>query len=771
MAFAGAAVAAVLVFAATYSNTLHNGFHFDDMHVIVDNIFVRDIANIPHFFTDARTSSALPQNAVYRPLVLTTAAIDYWVGGGLDPFWFHITQLTLFLAIGVMLFFFYIRLFESTETNGVVKWAALFAATLFCVHTANAETANYITVRSELISGCGVLGAFLLYIYSPVSRRFYLYLLPLAAAVLAKTPSIMFAPLLLVYMLFIDEQLSLADVFSRPAWPRVRSVILRAAPVFVIAVALYLFAEGRNAPTVNYGGGSRLQYLVTSTWVWADYVRQFFVPTGLSADTDLKVFSTWVNWRVFVGLLLLALSFITVWRTSRTRETRPVAFGIAWFWIALFPSSSIFPLAEVTNGHRAFFPFMGLTAGIVWWIVVALRSVGKSAETRRRVAIVSSVAAILVIGIFSYATHVRNRVWLNEETLWADVVKKSPNNGRGLMNYGLTQMLIGRYPVAKDYFTRASVLYPYYPYVYVNLGIVTDAMGDSVNAEPFFQRALGLDASYVDGRFFYARWLVKHGRAAEAIPLLEQAVAMSPAEMPARQALLDLYAARADTANLAPLVRETLGYVPNDSTAREYSNILSGATQGTSAEWFQRGLGRTNVGRHAAAAAAYRVAIKLDSTNADAWNNLGWSLGQLGYKAEAVPMFERALRIKPNYQAAAGNLEWAQNTGRTEKFTQAFQLQTSGRSAEAVPIYRELLSKNPGWVNAHYNLGYALMTLGNCQEAASEFERVLQLESNYWVAHLHLSTCLGKLGKKQDSVVHRVIYDRSQQTSSPPAVH
>jgi tetratricopeptide (TPR) repeat protein len=239
--------------------------------------------------------------------------------------------------------------------------------------------------------------------------------------------------------------------------------------------------------------------------------------------------------------------------------------------------------------------------------------------------------------------------------------------------------------------------------------------------------------------------------------------------------LLDLYAAIGDSANLSTLARETLSYVPADSTAREYSDIVAGSTTGKSPEWFQRGLARTDAQRHAAAAAAYRVAVKLDPTNEDAWNNLGLSLAELGYRSQAVEMFERALRLKPDDVVAKGNLARAKsgeavmrnvaasNTGGgiNEKFKHAFELQTSGRSSEAVPIYRELLAAYPGWVNAHYNLGFALMTLGDCPAAISELERTLALQPNYPLAHLHLSTCFGKLKKPADSLRHRAIYDES----------
>ena len=41
------------------------------------------------------------------------------------------------------------------------------------------------------------------------------------------------------------------------------------------------------------------------------------------------------------------------------------------------------------------------------------------------------------------------------QNLWYDGTIKSPNNGRGLMNYGLTLMARGDYDNAEDYFIQA----------------------------------------------------------------------------------------------------------------------------------------------------------------------------------------------------------------------------------------------------------------------------------------------------------------------------
>src|SRR3989442_6235072 len=75
---------------AAYANHFHNSFHFDDAHTIVNNASIRELRNIPLFFTDATTFSSLPSNQSYRPLVSTLLAIDVRLGG-IQPFWLHVS--------------------------------------------------------------------------------------------------------------------------------------------------------------------------------------------------------------------------------------------------------------------------------------------------------------------------------------------------------------------------------------------------------------------------------------------------------------------------------------------------------------------------------------------------------------------------------------------------------------------------------------------------------------------------------------------------------
>lgn len=305
--FLFACVLSVVFLFSAYSNHFHNAFHFDDIHSIEENLYIRSIENIPTFFVDAKTTSRFPPNAIYRPLLTTTFAMDYWLSGHLDPWQFHVTQFVLLLLLGIGLWFFFLRLINLASLYWWNRYAALFGAVLFCLHTANTGTVNYILSRSDLLSTLFVVLAFLIYFYFPGGRRFHLCIIPMALGALVKTPAVIFAPLLFVYILLFEQTLSLYDLFSLKSWPKVRMAIWRALPALIVGIFMFLFTEAMNPSLQSYGGGSRLDYLLTQSFVWLHYVRLFFVPLGLTTDPDWGLLPHWYDTRFFAGLLLIAI--------------------------------------------------------------------------------------------------------------------------------------------------------------------------------------------------------------------------------------------------------------------------------------------------------------------------------------------------------------------------------------------------------------------------------------------------------------------------------
>ena len=626
---AAALAAAVVVFA--YSNSLKNSFHFDDDHVIVKNVFIRSLHNVPRFFRDAHTFSALPSNATYRPLVTLTYAVDYSLGRGLDPFQFHISQITLLLVTWGMLIVFCRKALDVSRPSPRNRWIALTSATLFAVHTVNTETMNLISARSEELAAIAILAAFLLIQFSPGARRWHLYLAPIAAGALAKAQIVAFVPLLLVYLILIERR----SVRSKKTWMAV-------LPALMTGVAILAVLNRLNAPEWTPGGASHWRYFITQGRAWMHYSRLFFLPVGLSADTDWKPFEHWYAPQAIAGFAFVALLLVLIRYLADREEMRPVAFGLSWYAIALLPTSSIYALAEVVNEHRVFLPYMGLSLAVVYWLDIVL-------EHHRAAFAAITIGAIIA---FSAGTMVRNTVWATEETLWKDTAGKSPNNCRAQMNYGLTQMAKGNYGVAKSYYQRAETSCPAYPVLEINLGIVEGALGNNAVAESHFKRAMSLhdDAGV---HYYYARWLVHAGRATQAIPQLVAALKMDSAHTESRSLLMKLYVLTGSTAELMRLGVEARTYDPRDAPVKIPCR--------TARECFDKGAAAIEEQQYLDAALANREAVRYDPDAADAWTNLGWSLAQIGLDGEAEKAFQRALELKPDDENARSNLQWLLN--------------------------------------------------------------------------------------------------------------
>src|SRR4051812_3988582 len=77
-----------------YSNNYHHEYHLDDSYTILNNSHLRSLTEIPRFFVDPSTYGSLREQADYRPILQTTYALNYWLGG-YDTWWWHFTQILL----------------------------------------------------------------------------------------------------------------------------------------------------------------------------------------------------------------------------------------------------------------------------------------------------------------------------------------------------------------------------------------------------------------------------------------------------------------------------------------------------------------------------------------------------------------------------------------------------------------------------------------------------------------------------------------------------
>jgi hypothetical protein len=103
---------------AVYLNALSNGFVYDDKAQVTENIWIKDVKNIPGIFTSS-VWSFVGEHAVsnyYRPLMHLIFMGNYYIFG-LNPWGFHFVNIIFHVAVSVLVFVLLLRLLKPSDSS------------------------------------------------------------------------------------------------------------------------------------------------------------------------------------------------------------------------------------------------------------------------------------------------------------------------------------------------------------------------------------------------------------------------------------------------------------------------------------------------------------------------------------------------------------------------------------------------------------------------------------------------------------------------------
>ncbi len=489
-----------LLSAAVFANTLANDFVWDDNFLIVKNYSLRDVRNIPLFFTGHYGDSLPPSTAHkgFRPIVTSSFALDYLIWG-LNPRGYHLTNLLLHV-INVLLVYWLVSILAASylskrSADGFARNGsrslAFITAFFFALHPIHTESVSYIKNRSDLFAFLFIILALLffhLWLNRHQKRRIIFYAMSLSCFVLALGAKAMALSLPLILLLYLI-------CFSRDR--SFGKKILATLP-FLGLIPLYLWFREAVLPTADPG---RIPFDLT---IWSHlgavlktlgwYLKMLLAPVNLNADhvflPPYSLLEAGVLWSA-AALLLTGLALLIAMKHSRL-----VFFGLGWIMISLIPVSNIVylysrPMAE----QRLYIPSLGfcllLALGIQRLFLI------KNRYFRIKKVPWIPYAAILIIGTFyAVATVQRNFVWHDWLTLFSDSVAASPDSARVRNNFGLALAEKGLYEQARRQFEAALQLYPDFAEARNNLGTACLDQGKIDEAITHFQASLGLDPEY-----------------------------------------------------------------------------------------------------------------------------------------------------------------------------------------------------------------------------------------------------------------------------------
>lgn len=157
---------------------------------------------------------------------------------------------------------------------------------------------------------------------------------------------------------------------------------------------------------------------------------------------------------------------------------------------------------------------------------------------------------------------------------------------------------------------------------------------------------------------------------------------------------------------------------------------------------------------------------------ADALIKQGHALEDQGRNAEALPQYQQALALAPDYWRALMNLGCAlHQAGELEPAVDALRqagqqaadqfavwynlgnvLADVGRTGEAMEMYRRASRLNPQFADAYLALGNVLDQLGRTNEAIAEVRKALALQPQHVGACYNLAEMLRQVGQTEEAL-------------------
>jgi len=508
---------------AVYANAFDHAFQLDSLHTIRDNPAVRSLANVPAFFTDLDTASTLRSNSDYRPVLMTTYALNHAVAGYAMPVW-HATQIALHVACAIGLTFLVRRIGHAALPDPALRWTALATALVFCVHPTAAGVVDYQAARSSLLAAVFSLGAILGFL-GPVGRprSAVARWASVAAFALALFTKVEAIACLGVFWLCEAHERAVASPrprFGRDVLASLPRALRRMVPHLVVAAGYFAVRQAVMADA-PFDESSRLpgvgprEYLLTQTTAWWSYVGHWFWPRGLVADDTVFPVRTELG-DPAVLLAIAGWLAVTVlgWRAWRRRPY--VLFAAAAALALISPTSSVVPLAEMVNEHRPYLPVAVLS--LAW--MLPLGELARARGWARRAALGLVPLVVVALGA---STWKRGEVFATEATYWRDVLEKAPS-ARAHTNYARTLMAARDYEGAVRELESSLRFAPNWYITHVNLGVARRELGQHDEARWHFDRAVELDPFNATALFWRGENHLTEGRYREAVADLEKTV-------------------------------------------------------------------------------------------------------------------------------------------------------------------------------------------------------------------------------------------------------
>jgi len=496
-----------------------NGFAFDDLHIIVEDNRTHSLAHWWQLF--AQSYWPLSKGGdLYRPLTMLGFAVQWALGGG-SSLVFHIVSIALYALVCAA--------FLGVLLELLPEPAAWLGAALFAVHPLHVEAVANVVGQAELLAALFMFLALLVFLRS--RRRGNLTLRDTClVAVLYVLGCLSKEHAIVLPLLLIAAEATVIDGEAplRRRLRDIRPLILALGATGLAFIWLRIHVLGPTAAASDESNALLLGQplgirAMTMLRVLLEWIRLFFWPAHLSADYSPRVIDvvTGLNSEMLASAAILVGIAGLAWVG---RRAAPVAtFAFLWTGIALLiPSNLLVPTGFVLAERTLFVASGGVMLAVAAVVAHFSRNEATLSPLVRRMTL-AVVGVVLVLGII--VSGIRQRVWRDDDTLFAQTVVDAPASYKAHMAYATMLFQKHRREAAFEQIGLAHALFP------KDMGVLEYAAEEYSrvegcrNAVALFTRVLAEDPRRAESRVGLASCLTAMGRFADARKTIREGLA------------------------------------------------------------------------------------------------------------------------------------------------------------------------------------------------------------------------------------------------------
>jgi len=520
-----------------YWHTFDYAFHFDDLANISKYFAIRHNTFSSLFFSGTRWISYWLNALIYR--------INY-----INPFWFRFFDVLIHAGNAIFLF---VALFWSCSRLPQGHWLkrhdftiAALVSFLFALHPVQTQTVCYV-IQGQL-EGMAMASVLLLILGLCVhtfASNTYVKMISLAVSVLiaflatgTKEIAIIAPVLLVIWDWFLIANRSWKSLRSRLLFHGLMAATIWIAYLYLLKPDFFIEVFGLTITAKNNQGNiitaapdqiiTPFYWLLSQCKILVHYMTIFFWPFGLSVEYDYKLVDTIFSLDFLIPAGLLAVLVYGIFILIKRSETLLAGIGLLWFFLSMFPRTSIIPSAELCVDYKTYVGSAGILMALVNGVVLLAVWIMPHMPMRLRSRSFGAAASLLLLSSFTYATWCRQKVWRSGIAFWADVIVKAPHKARGFNNFGVELSNAGKFEEALPYFQKAIELDPFYVDA-INNGAVAYAGVENIDkAIELFEKSLKLNPLFPEGYNNIAGMYQKKGDFTKAEKALLMAVKLRP---------------------------------------------------------------------------------------------------------------------------------------------------------------------------------------------------------------------------------------------------